>query len=70
MIKSNGYWYFNLDISALNEEKIIEIVKDGKLQLSIENFNRLKECTKEQIWIKLIEKNINNAEKYEDMRSL
>lgn len=66
LIKSNGYWYFNLDISALNEEKIIEIVKDGKLQLSIENFNRLKECTKEQ-HIKLIEKNINKfLEKYEE----
>jgi hypothetical protein len=66
LIKSNAYWYHDLDISTLNEEKIIEIVKEGKLQQTIQNFNRLKECTKEQ-HIKLIEKNINEfLEKYEE----
>lgn len=66
LIKSNGYWYPDLDISTLSEEKIIEIVKEGKLQQTIQNFNRLKECTKEQ-HIKLIEKNINEfLEKYEE----
>ncbi|MEV9546531.1 hypothetical protein [Aliarcobacter butzleri] len=66
LIKSNGYWYPDLDISNLSEEKIIEIVKEGKFQLTIQNFNRLKEFTKEQ-HIKLIEKNINKfLEKYEE----
>ncbi|MCG3658999.1 hypothetical protein [Aliarcobacter butzleri] len=67
LIKSNGYiGYSDLDISNLSEEKIIEIVKEGKLQLSIQNFNRLKEFTKEQ-HIKLIEKNMDEfLEKYEE----
>ncbi|MBP6714354.1 MAG: hypothetical protein KA157_10485 [Aliarcobacter sp.] len=66
LIKSNGYWYPDLDISNLSEEKIIEIVKEDKFQLTIQNFNRLKEFTKEQ-HIKLIEKNINKfLEKYEE----
>lgn len=68
LIKSDGYLYPNLDISTLNEEKIIEIVKVGKLQLSIQNFNRLKEYTKEQ-HIKLIEKNIDGfLEKYDEYK--
>ncbi|WP_187286483.1 hypothetical protein, partial [Aliarcobacter butzleri] len=66
LIKSNGYWYPDLDISNLSEEKIIEIVKAGKFQQTIQNFNRLKEFTKEQ-HIKLIEKNIDKfLEKYEE----
>ena len=68
LIKSNGYLglYSDLDISILSEEKIIEIVKAGKLLLSIQNFNKLKEFTKEQ-HIKLIEKNIDKFfEKYEE----
>ncbi|EFU70332.1 hypothetical protein HMPREF9401_0672 [Aliarcobacter butzleri JV22] len=55
-----------MDISNLSEEKIIEIVKAGKFQQTIQNFNRLKEFTKEQ-HIKLIEKNIDKfLEKYEE----
>lgn len=66
LIKSNGYCYKDLDISNLSEERIIEIVKKGKLQLSIQNFNRLKEYTKEQ-HITLIEKNIDKfLERYEE----
>lgn len=68
LIKSNGYWYKDLDISSLSEEKIIEIVKAGKLQLSIQNFNRLKEYTREE-HIKLIEKNIDGfLEKYDEYK--
>ncbi|MCG3664544.1 hypothetical protein L5F09_02120 [Aliarcobacter butzleri] len=69
LIKSNGYiGYSDLDISNLSEEKIIEIVKEGKLQLSIQNFNSLKKYTKEQ-HIKLIEKNIDEfLEKYDEYK--
>lgn len=66
LIKSNAYWYADLDISTLSEEKIIEVVKAGKLQLSIVNFNRLKEYTQEE-HIKLIEKNIDGfLDKYDE----
>jgi hypothetical protein len=66
LIKANGYCYLNLDISTLGEEKIIELVKEGKLQSTIQNFNRLKEYTKEQ-HIRLIEKNIDEfLAKYEE----
>ncbi|MGB5793838.1 hypothetical protein, partial [Poseidonibacter sp.] len=66
LIKSNTDGYPDLYISTLSEEKIIEIVKAGKLQLSIQNFNRLKKYTKEEE-IKLIEKNIDDfLEKFDE----
>lgn len=66
LIKSNGHWYNDLDISTLSEGKIIEIVEAGKLQPTIQNFNRLKQYNKEQ-HIKLIEKNIDKfLEKYDE----
>ncbi|RXJ66476.1 hypothetical protein CRV08_12720 [Halarcobacter ebronensis] len=66
LIKANGYWYKSLDITKLDEEKITLLVKEGKFQLTIENFNLLKEYTNNQ-HIKLIEKNIKDfLEKYEE----
>ncbi|WP_375723259.1 hypothetical protein LXN10_12135 [Arcobacter sp. KX21116] len=66
LIKSNGYCYPDLDVSSLDEEKIIELVNNGEFQLTVQNFNKLKECTKKQ-HIKLIEKNIDEfLEKYEE----
>ncbi|WP_298754414.1 hypothetical protein [uncultured Arcobacter sp.] len=66
LIKSNGYWYPDLDISTIDEERIIELVKTEKFQFTVQNFKRLKECTKSQ-HIKLIEKNIDKfLIKYEE----
>jgi len=56
LIKNLGYWYKDLDISALDEEKIKLLVQDNRCQFEKECFDTLKKHTNSQ-HIALIENN-------------
>lgn len=60
LIKNLGYWYKDLDISNLDEEKISLLIKHNIFQFEKICFDILKEHTKDQ-HIALIEKNKHNV---------
>jgi hypothetical protein len=45
LIKSNGYWYKDLDLCKLGENKIDILIKNTMLQLTTENIDKLIECS-------------------------
>lgn len=66
LIKNIGYWYTDLDISNIDEEKIILLIKYGKFQFKKECFDTLKEYSSYQ-HIALIEKYSDKLlEKFDD----
>lgn len=68
LIKNIGYWYDDLDISKLDEEKISLLVKYNKFQFEGICFDTLKEQTQFQ-HIALIEKNIDDyLDKFEEFK--
>jgi len=56
LVKSNGYWYEEIDISELDIEKINILLEYGKFQLTNSNLQSLKEVDKHNL---LIEKNFD-----------
>lgn len=56
LIKNLGYWYDNLDISGLDEEKISLLIKYNRFQFKKICFDMIKENTK-TLQIELLEKN-------------
>jgi len=68
LVQNIGYWYFDLDISNLDEEKIALLVKHNNFQFESICFDTLKEHTASQ-HIALIERNINDyLDKFDDFQ--
>lgn len=68
LVQNLGFWYKDLDISELDEEKVALLIKHNIFQFEKESFDLLKKYT-DNLHITLIEKNktklLNEFEKFE-----
>lgn len=46
LVKSNNYFYPQLDISNINEDKVDILIQEGKFKFNIDNYNSLKNLGK------------------------